>query len=167
MMDHPPAEPASGPVEPLVKVLEIPANIRDAMVAHCRREAPLECCGLLGGRSGRVSTFHPLLNIAKSETRYLADPRQSVGAWVWLREHNLEILAIYHSHPRSEAVPSATDLRENYWGETPRIIVSLLTEPPTIRNWRLDAVRYEELSWSLIEPQPGQPSTLQPLHPPD
>ena len=86
--------------EPEGTPLEIPAEIHEAMVAHCLRETPLECCGILGGVSSRVSSFHPLRNIAASETRYDADPQDLIQAWVWLREHGSEIAAIYHSHPR-------------------------------------------------------------------
>ena len=63
-----------------------------------------------------------------------------------------EILAIYHSHPRWEAVPSRTDLRENHYGPVPRIIVSLLDETPDVRVWRLDPDSYQELPWRIVEP---------------
>ena len=53
--------------------LEIPRDLHDAMVAHCQRESPLECCGILGGISPRVSSIHPLRNDLASETRYNAD----------------------------------------------------------------------------------------------
>ena len=122
------------------------------MVAHCLREAPLECCGLLGGVAPRVSSFHPLRNAAASETRYDADPHDLIDAVVALRERGAEILAIYHSHPRWEAVPSQTDLRENHYGPVPRIIVSLLGEVPDVRVWRLDPDSYEELPWRIVEP---------------
>ena len=56
--------------------LEIPRDLHDAMVAHCVRESPLECCGILGGVSPRVSSFHPLRNELASETRYNADPQR-------------------------------------------------------------------------------------------
>jgi proteasome lid subunit RPN8/RPN11 len=141
--------------------LEIPADLHDAMIAHCQRESPLECCGLLGGTAQRVSSLHPLRNIAASETRYSADPRELIRAVRWLRDQNSQILAIYHSHPRWEAVPSATDLRENYWADMPRIIVSLLTDPPAIRVWRLEPDSYEELSWTLVEPAGLGDGTLQ------
>jgi [CysO sulfur-carrier protein]-S-L-cysteine hydrolase len=130
-------------------ILTIPADIHDAMVAHCVREAPLECCGILGGVPPVVSSFHPLRNASASETRYDADPRDLIQAVVALRARGAEILAIYHSHPRWAAVPSATDLRENHYGPVPRIIVSLLGPSPEVRVWRLDPESYEELPWQL------------------
>jgi [CysO sulfur-carrier protein]-S-L-cysteine hydrolase len=132
--------------------LEIPRELHDAMVAHCLREAPLECCGLLGGLAPRVSSFHPLRNAAASETRYDADPHDLIAAVVALRDRGAEILAIYHSHPRWEAVPSRTDLRENHYGPVPRIIVSLLGEVPVVRVWRLDTDSYDELPWRIVDP---------------
>ncbi|WP_240910875.1 Mov34/MPN/PAD-1 family protein [Paludisphaera soli] len=143
--------------------LEIPPGVVEAMIAHCRREAPRECCGLLGGVPPLVSSFHPLRNAAPSaETRYDADPRDLIDAVVELRRRDAEILAIYHSHPRWEAVPSRTDLEENHYGAVPRIIVSLLCEPPDVRVWRLEADDYRELSWvvgvdpALHEPPAGE-----------
>jgi proteasome lid subunit RPN8/RPN11 len=133
-------------------VLEIPRDLHDAMVAHCMRETPLECCGILGGVPPRVSSFHPLRNAASSETRYDADPHDLIHAVVALRELGGEILAIYHSHPHWEAIPSRTDLRENHYGPVPRIIVSLLEVNPIVRVWRLDPDSYQELPWRIVEP---------------
>jgi proteasome lid subunit RPN8/RPN11 len=129
--------------------LVIPQGIHDSMVAHCVREAPLECCGLLGGYPPFVSTFHPLRNSSASEVRYDADPRDLIAAVQFLRSQNKEILAIYHSHPRWAAIPSQTDLAENHYGDVPRIIVSLLNPKPEVRVWRLDADSFEELPWRI------------------
>jgi proteasome lid subunit RPN8/RPN11 len=141
-------------MNPRSGVLTIPASIHDAMVAHCVREAPLECCGILGGVFPLVSSFHPLRNAAASETRYQADSRDLIDAVVELRSRGAEILAIYHSHPRWQAVPSKTDLAENYYGAVPRIIVSLLGAVPEVRTWRLDHDSFFELPWR-IEPDTG------------
>lgn len=131
--------------------LEIPAGVVDAMVSHCRRESPRECCGLLGGEPPRVGSFHPLRNVAPAaETRYDADPRDLIEAVVDLRSRDSEILAIYHSHPRWEAVPSRTDLEENHYGAVPRIIVSLLSDPPDVRAWRLGRDDFEEIPWVAV-----------------
>ncbi|MBX6311579.1 MAG: M67 family metallopeptidase [Isosphaeraceae bacterium] len=137
------------------RTLLIPSNLLDALVAHCRREAPLEACGLLGGVPPRVSSFHPLRNIRASATRYEADPRDLIAAIQALRARQAEILAIYHSHPRWAAIPSQTDLETNYYGDVPRIIVSLLTEPPEVRIWRLEPNSYEELPWRIVSPAAG------------
>jgi proteasome lid subunit RPN8/RPN11 len=104
-----------------------------------------------------------------------------ITAYMALRERGAEILAIYHSHPRWEAVPSRTDLEKNYYGPVPRIIVSLLGATPVVRVWRLDWVletvvevlvvgatpiirvwqldpeSYEELSWRIVEPRSPDP----------
>jgi proteasome lid subunit RPN8/RPN11 len=133
-----------------VDALTIPAAIRDEMVAHCVREAPLECCGILGGVAPVVSSIHPLRNAEASETRYTADAGDLIRAVVALRERGAEILAIYHSHPRWPAVPSKTDLRENHYGDVPRIIVSLLGPEPEVRVWRLDPDSFVELPWRLV-----------------
>ena len=134
--------------------LAIPAEIHDAMVDHCLRESPMECCGLLGGVAPEVSSIHPMRNASASEVRYDADPGDLIRAVQSLRARHAEILAIYHSHPRWAAIPSRTDLAENHYGDVPRIIVSLLGDVPEVRVWRLDVDSYEELPWSIT---PGSP----------
>jgi proteasome lid subunit RPN8/RPN11 len=147
--------------------LLIPLTIHDAMVAHCLREAPLECCGLLGGTARRVSSFHPLRNASASETRYDADPQDLIEAVVELRRRGAEIVAIYHSHPRWAAIPSRTDLQENHYGDVPRIIVSLLGPTPDVRIWRLEPDSYRELPWQIVpSPDAGSGSGDLAVEPP-
>ena len=131
--------------------LTIPASVRDAMVAHCLREAPFECCGLLGGVGKAVASFFPLRNELRDEARYRADSRGLIDAVQALRARGEEILALYHSHPKTDAVPSKTDLRENYYGDVPRIIVSLASAVPVVRIWRLDPESFEELPWRVVD----------------
>jgi proteasome lid subunit RPN8/RPN11 len=131
-------------------LLEIPRSIFEAMLDHARREAPLECCGLLGGKPPRVAKRYPLRNTEASPVRYNAEPRDLINAVVDLRRRDEEILAIYHSHPRHAPVPSQTDLRENHYGDVPRLIISLLSEPPEVRVWRLEADSFEDLPWRVV-----------------
>lgn len=134
--------PAAGP-------LTIPAAIRDAMVDHCLREAPLEACGLLGGVGRAVASFFPLRNELQDEARYRAAPGELIAAVQAIRSRGEEIVAIYHSHPHTSPIPSKTDLRENYYGDVPRIIVGLAGAEPEVRVWRLDPESFEELAWSI------------------
>ena len=119
------------------------------MIAHSLRDDPLECCGLLAGFPPFVSTIHPLRNVLSSEVRYDADPRELIEAHIAFRRRGAELLGIYHSHPRSSAIPSKTDLALNFYGDVPRIIVSLLGREPEMRIWRLDEDSYEELAWRI------------------
>ena len=130
--------------------LIVPLSIHDAMVAHCLKDSPLEACGILGGKFPLVSSFHPLRNAAASETYYDADHQELIAAVVTIREAGGEFLAIYHSHPKWQAVPSKTDLRDNHYGPLPRIIVSLLEPSPDVRIWRLDEDSFTELSWRVV-----------------
>jgi proteasome lid subunit RPN8/RPN11 len=132
--------------------LEIPRDLHDAMIAQCLREAPLECCGLMGGFGPRVTSIYPMRNAAASENRYYADERDLIAVQLALRDRGEDILAIYHSHPRWAAVPSKADLKENYYGPVPRIIVSLLEDVPVVRIWRLDEDSFAELPWEIVEP---------------
>ena len=138
--------------EPAGRPLAIPADLLGAMVDHCVREGPLECCGLLGGVAPVVSSIHPLRNTEASPVRYNADPRDLIAAVVALRARGAEILAIYHSHPNHAAIPSRTDLRENHYGDVPRIIVSLLGPEPEVRIWRLRPDSYDDLPWTRLPP---------------
>jgi [CysO sulfur-carrier protein]-S-L-cysteine hydrolase len=132
--------------------LEIPESLLKAMVTHCQRSAPIEACGLLGGfPPAKVDAFYPLRNTSRSETKYDADPSELIAAVREMRTRQAEILAIYHSHPKWQAIPSQTDLAENYYEGVPRIIVSLLDEEPDVRIWRLFPNSYEELPWRVVE----------------
>lgn len=133
--------------------LTIRPDIYEAMIRHCRNDSPLECCGILAGRDAMAWIIYPLPNADNSETRYNADPQALIRAVQAMRRDRTEIMAIYHSHPRWPAIPSQTDLRENHYGEVPRIIVGLLNEPPECRVWRFFSTpyRYLELGWIVRE----------------
>jgi proteasome lid subunit RPN8/RPN11 len=119
------------------------------MVEHCRSEAPLECCGVLGGKGRAASSIFRFRNSAASETRYEADPTDVIRAVQELRARGEEFVAIYHSHPRWRAVPSKTDLERNGYGDLPQIIVGLLDEPAEVRAWRLDPDGYAEIPLAI------------------
>jgi proteasome lid subunit RPN8/RPN11 len=133
--------------------LEIPAEVLADMVEHCRREAPIEACGLLAGLGDRVESCHPLHNVADSETLYRVAGEELIEVRRGLREAGREILALYHSHPRWSALPSETDLRENYWENTPRIIVSLQAAEPDVRAWRLGPDSFREIPLLVVAPE--------------
>jgi proteasome lid subunit RPN8/RPN11 len=86
-------------------------HLRDQILSHARSLQPKEAVGLLGGLSdGRVTLVLPLPNIALENKTFLADPFEQFSALRRLRSENLDLLAIYHSHPLGGADPSEEDL---------------------------------------------------------
>jgi proteasome lid subunit RPN8/RPN11 len=126
--------------------LEVPQRIVDEMRSHVVSESPLECCGLLVGRIengvGIVLKGLPIRNDLASPTEYLTNPRDLLDAMKTMRAEAWEPLAIYHSHPASDAVPSRTDLERNTWGET---VVHLILGRDGLRAWWLREVGFEEV----------------------
>ncbi len=126
--------------------LEIVPDAVRTMVRHALEQAPLECCGLLAGVGTRATHVYPLRNERASPTAYRAEATDLFAALRDMRAQSIELVAIYHSHPSSPALPSATDLRENYYDDLPRVIVSLTSRPPVVRAFRLFADRYDEIA---------------------
>ncbi len=129
--------------------LHIPELFLEAVIEHAREESPLECCGLLAGRIensvGIVTTRFAIENALQSPTEYETDARDLLFAFRHMREHGLELLAVYHSHPASEPVPSKRDIERNTYGESVvHLIVGLAGENPTVKAWWLTETGYRE-----------------------
>jgi proteasome lid subunit RPN8/RPN11 len=121
----------------MADALTIPRAVLDAVVAHARKEYPNECCGLLAGSGIRVTRHFPLVNELASPTAYRSEPRSMLNAIKAMRRDGLELVAIYHSHPTSDPVPSRRDVAENEYGETIYLIVGLANAEPVVQAWRM------------------------------
>lgn len=82
---------------------------------------------------------------------YEAAPEDLFAAQRAMRERGEQLLAIYHSHPRSaEPTPSATDVRLAYYPAAVYFIVGLGTEEPCLRAFRISE---REGQWEPAEYQ--------------
>ena len=131
-------------------VFTIEKHYIDQMTAHARREAPIECCGVLGGRDGRVLKLYQATNAEHSRYRYNIEPQELFRINRECEENGWQFLAIYHSHPDSAAYPSPTDVHlAALWPESLYFIVSLLSpENPEVRAFR---IRNGEVTEEKIE----------------
>ena len=139
--------------------LLLPRQFLSAMILHAQSEIPNECCGLLAGVCDgdvlRVEKHYRLVNEAASPIEYLSEPRSMFKADLDMRMLGLEIVAIYHSHPTSELIPSRIDLEHNYIANVVHFIVGLKDADPNVRGWWLTQDRYEEAAWQIVdEPAP-------------
>lgn len=95
------------------------------MIAHAKEDFPLECCGILGGINNEITNNYRIKNIDESKVTYLMDPKEQIKAFKEMRTNEIEITAIYHSHPNHPAYPSQTDVRLAYYPEAVYIIISI------------------------------------------
>lgn len=107
------------------------------IIAHARDAAPLECCGLLAGKDELIDEYICTDNIRASEVAYQVNPVEHIAAIKSLRARGRVIVGAYHSHPRTPAVPSATDLAEAHDTDLLYVIVSLCDDRPDLRAYRL------------------------------
>jgi len=124
----------------------------EEMYAHAREAAPEECCGLVGGRieTGHARTVYRLRNTAADPLiAYEAAPQELFAAQRSMRERDEQLLAIYHSHPRShDPVPSEKDVRLAYYPAAIYLIIGLGEENARLRAFRL---LEREGQWERIE----------------
>ena len=93
-------------------MVQVLRAVYDAMIAHALDDRQHECCGLLSGTNGVISRAHKAENVAENKrVRYEAAPLDIARILNEIEDRREEHLGIYHSHPRSEARPSATDRR--------------------------------------------------------
>lgn len=120
------------------------------MVAHARELDPFECCGLLAGSNGSVTRQYRITNTVahdhqavqvfeqasvkqlghlsettRAEVAYFMDPKEMLVAFKDMRERQIELAVIYHSHTHSPAYPSMTDIGLAYYPDAAYIIISL------------------------------------------
>jgi proteasome lid subunit RPN8/RPN11 len=119
-------------------MLRIPRPLYDDVLAHCRRHAPKEACGLLAGREARVSRVYPMTNVEDSPIGYAMDPREQFQAERTMRLQRETLLGIYHSHTASPAYPSPVDVRLAISPDVSYVLVSLQGDPPEVKSYRID-----------------------------
>jgi proteasome lid subunit RPN8/RPN11 len=129
--------------------LSLPKALCDEIVAHARAGVPNEACGLIGGRDGRATSFHPVRNADESPYRYTVHPEDLVRVYTELEDADDEIVSIYHSHTRSAPYPSRTDVELATWPDAAYLIVSLRSETPELGAFRLAEGRIEELALEI------------------
>ena len=120
------------------------------MVAGCRREYPLEACGLLAGRESALGEKHyPITNTDASSSTYNMEPSQVLTAYKEIEAWGGEITAFYHSHTQSEAYPSPTDREKSLGGDILYVIVSLKESKPSVRAFHISPENVQEVRIAL------------------
>jgi [CysO sulfur-carrier protein]-S-L-cysteine hydrolase len=127
--------------------MRIPAQMRDEIVAHARDEAPNECCGMIGARDGEATSLYRARNAEESPLRYVVHPQDQFRIMEDMDERGEELGAIYHSHTKSPAYPSQTDINlAEGWPDPLYVICSIADDDsPELRGFAIRDDRVEEV----------------------
>ncbi|MBW4515542.1 MAG: M67 family metallopeptidase [Timaviella obliquedivisa GSE-PSE-MK23-08B] len=148
-------------------VLQLSALQVQQLIAHATRTYPEECCGLLLGhltpdrlfkqatKTKKVTKVWETVNAWNPEVgaeltaiihhigigkrdRFWIDPQDLLTAQRYARDHQLNIVGVYHSHPDHPAVPSESD-RRLAWSDYSYLILSVRSGVVSdYRCWTLD-----------------------------
>ena len=110
-------------------------------MAHAAESVPNECCGYLRARDGIVEETYRAENLRSSPYGYELDGKSLLAANE-LDDQGFQV-GIYHSHPRSAAEPSQTDINLAQYPHWVYLIVSL-AGAPEVRAWRIDDGHVDE-----------------------
>jgi len=116
--------------------MRISQQLIDEMVTHAREDVPNECCGMVGGVDGEARTVYRAENAEASPLRYSIDAAEQFRLMKAIEGAGEELVGIYHSHTKSAAYPSQTDVNLAGWPDAIYLIVSLAdSEAPDIKGF--------------------------------
>jgi proteasome lid subunit RPN8/RPN11 len=122
--------------------LVVPDSLRAELVAHAEEEAPNECCGLILFNGDTAERYIRGRNRLASPYRYELDVDPEV--WFIEDEDDAYELAVFHSHPETQPIPSKTDQElSGLWGGKTFLIYGLKLDE--LRAWRITRDEVEEL----------------------
>ena len=124
----------------------------EKMIAYAEKQAPIEACGLLGGRIEEdvkiVKKVFYLTNTDHSPEHFSLAPQEQFAVVRELRAEGWVLLGNWHSHPASPSRPSEEDKRLAFDPRASYLILSLAAEKPVLHSFRVDSekkVTREEL----------------------
>ena len=104
-----------------------------------------EVCGLISGAHDvywRAETFHPITNVSSGDTTYddyVMDPDESMNILkdtniMPIGENKFDLVATFHTHPRSTPYPSIVDIQYAAYNVT-YIIYSVVLDKFSFNFW--------------------------------
>src|SRR3989337_1562945 len=118
------------------------------MIRHCIAHKPNEACGLLVMKEGDVARVVLMTNAAQSSTRYAFDSKETLIT-LEIEDEGFE-WSVFHSHTRTEAYPSPTDIK-HATETTPYVIVSIAGDDPVVRAFRIAKTDWRDPQGEVTE----------------
>ncbi len=131
--------------------IRIKKQVVDRIINHAKKDLPNEACGYLAGKEGIITTHFELTNIDKSPEHFTFDPEEQFDVLKKTRANGLDILANYHSHPKTPARPSQEDVKLAYDPNIKYFIISLATDTADIKAFKIVNSKVEKIKIEITD----------------
>jgi [CysO sulfur-carrier protein]-S-L-cysteine hydrolase len=133
--------------------LALPGDLWAIMERDIKKQYPEEACGFLAGSISNglchALAVIPMENILHSPTRFRLDSQHQLDQLFSIQSQNMELIAIYHSHPLGGAKPSETDQAEVYDPAVISLIWYLAGYKWECRAYTMEAMVIQEIPIDL------------------
>ncbi len=109
----------------------------EELLVHAGEDVPNECCGMIGAIDGEATSVYRARNAEASPLRYNLDPADQFKIMTTMEDRGEDLAAIYHSHTKSPAYPSQTDINLAFYPEALYVIVGVAGDEPDVRAFRI------------------------------
>lgn len=118
------------------------------IVRQAQDDLPYEICGLVVGQKGIAQQIIPIPNRSETpEIHFVMDAMALLLAYKEIDIGGDELLAVYHSHPKSDPIPSQTDIREamRNMPNVTHLIISLKNQQARLQAWHIHDVQVDKV----------------------
>src|ERR1700751_2315552 len=132
--------------------IRLARDVAAEVLNHALSNPDEECCGLLAGRNGVVARAFSARNVAeRPASAYEIAPKELFRIIREIRAAGLELLGIYHSHPKGDNQPSPRDVERAYYPDEGSFILSSRADAPEpIRAYSIRDGRWKELTIQIV-----------------
>lgn len=128
----------------------LPRTVYQSVVNHVAKNLPEEACGLLAGKNNKVTIAIPISNQLHSRVKYFMEPVELLKGLEKIEAEQLDLLAIFHSHPEGPFRPSETDVKEFLYPGVATIICSPINENWVLKSFMIENDHYHEIELVLV-----------------
>lgn len=132
-------------------MVAIREEIVSGMIGHAMEDVPNECCGILAGDGGVITTLYRVESEEKSPRSYFMVPERQVEVMMDIEKKGLEMMGIYHSHPGLRPYPSRRDIEMAFYPECFYFIVSVWEDrDPRVKVFNIADGRVGEEDYAVV-----------------
>lgn len=146
-----------------MRALWLPPNLMSQLLKHVYEQWPQEACGFIILTNKRTVRIKPISNIASNpEHQFYMNPPEVLSTFREMEINQETLMGIYHSHPKTEAIPSASDIAQWQFPDSIALIISAKQPQPKLAAWRIDYGSVSRVPIIISEQQPTPESVPTP-----